>query len=113
MKLVMVISLLAATVSAAPAPQPTPVRKAQANSSLSFFNSFYFNPPFGNTCSVTNSTQPGIPSKSTAQSYLNSLTIAASYDDGNYDRDLFPHWNTVSGTCNTRYVTVVVKVVGQ
>ncbi|EGS17914.1 uncharacterized protein CTHT_0072740 [Thermochaetoides thermophila DSM 1495] len=69
MKFVTIFSLLAAVVSAAPAPQPTP---------------------------------PGIPSRSTAQSYLNSLTVAASYDDGNYNRDLFPHWNTVSGTCNTR-----------
>ncbi|KAK4198041.1 hypothetical protein QBC40DRAFT_230816 [Triangularia verruculosa] len=45
---------------------------------------------------------PGIPSKATAQSQLNALTVQANYDNGGYNRDLFPHWNTVSGTCNTR-----------
>ncbi|CAP65662.1 uncharacterized protein PODANS_7_1290 [Podospora anserina S mat+] len=45
---------------------------------------------------------PGIPSKSTAQTQLNALTVKANYDNGGYNRDLFPHWNTVSGACNTR-----------
>ncbi|KAK4639850.1 hypothetical protein QC761_701290 [Podospora bellae-mahoneyi] len=45
---------------------------------------------------------PGIPSKSTAQTQLNALTVQANYDNGGYNRDLFPHWNTVSGACNTR-----------
>ncbi|BBH70436.1 hypothetical protein ACTI_71210 [Actinoplanes sp. OR16] len=47
-------------------------------------------------------TPPGIPSKATAQTYLNSLTVAAEANAGTYDRDLFPHWITISGTCNTR-----------
>ena len=44
----------------------------------------------------------GIPSKATAQTYLNSLTVAAEANAGTYDRDLFPHWITISGACNTR-----------
>ncbi|MBG0568190.1 HNH endonuclease family protein [Actinoplanes aureus] len=47
-------------------------------------------------------TPPGIPSKATAQSQLNGLTVAAEANAGSYDRDLFPHWVTISGTCNTR-----------
>ncbi|KAL2155754.1 hypothetical protein VTH82DRAFT_496 [Thermothelomyces myriococcoides] len=47
-------------------------------------------------------TPPGIPSASTAKSQLASLTVKASYDDGNYSRDKFPTWETISGTCNTR-----------
>ncbi|GAA0666855.1 HNH endonuclease family protein [Streptomyces thermocarboxydovorans] len=40
-------------------------------------------------------------SASTARSYLATLTVA-SEDRTGYDRDLFPHWITQSGTCNTR-----------
>ncbi|KAJ2894251.1 putative secreted protein [Zalerion maritima] len=47
-------------------------------------------------------TPPGIPTASQASSRLSSLTVSAYYDDGNYDRDLFPHWETYSGSCNTR-----------
>ncbi|KAK4107660.1 hypothetical protein N656DRAFT_719645 [Canariomyces notabilis] len=47
-------------------------------------------------------TQPGIPSASTAKSQLSALTVKASYDDGLYNRDKFPHWITISGACNTR-----------
>ncbi|MGS2618593.1 HNH endonuclease family protein [Micromonospora sp. LZ34] len=46
-------------------------------------------------------TPPGIPSKATAQSQLNALTVAAQGSTSGYSRDLFPHWITVSG-CNTR-----------
>ncbi|KAK3301714.1 uncharacterized protein B0T15DRAFT_514967 [Chaetomium strumarium] len=49
-------------------------------------------------------TPPGIPSASTAKTQLAALTVKAAVDDGNYDRDLFPTWGTVSGTCNTRQV---------
>jgi hypothetical protein len=45
---------------------------------------------------------PGIPSASTAKSQLAALTVKAAYDDGKYSRDLFPHWETASGSCNTR-----------
>jgi hypothetical protein len=47
-------------------------------------------------------TPPGIPSKSTAQSWLTTLTVAAQGSTSGYSRDLFPHWITISGTCNTR-----------
>jgi len=47
-------------------------------------------------------TPPNIPSYSTAVSRLNSLTVAAESHQSTYDRDLFPHWITVSGACNTR-----------
>lgn len=32
------------------------------------------------------------------------MTVKAYVDDGNYDRDLFPTWDTISGSCNTRSV---------
>ncbi|MCT7356657.1 HNH endonuclease family protein [Streptomyces sp. 15-116A] len=40
-------------------------------------------------------------SAATARTYLASLTVATENRTG-YDRDLFPHWSTVSGSCNTR-----------
>ncbi|HLL35723.1 MAG TPA: HNH endonuclease family protein [Streptomyces sp.] len=40
-------------------------------------------------------------SAATARTYLASLPVAAE-DRTGYNRDLFPHWITVSGTCNTR-----------
>ncbi|MFC3994049.1 HNH endonuclease family protein [Actinoplanes siamensis] len=45
---------------------------------------------------------PGIPSTASAQTQLSALTIAAEANAGTYDRDLFPHWITISGTCDTR-----------
>ena len=47
-------------------------------------------------------TPPNIPSYSTAVSRLNALTVAAESHASTYDRDLFPHWITVTGACNTR-----------
>ncbi|MGY3201436.1 HNH endonuclease family protein [Streptomyces sp. TE5632] len=40
-------------------------------------------------------------SASTARTYLASLPVSTEVRTG-YNRDLFPHWITVSGTCNTR-----------
>ncbi|MEW2051656.1 HNH endonuclease family protein [Streptomyces sp. NBC_00377] len=40
-------------------------------------------------------------SGATARTYLASLTVKAENRTG-YDRDLFPTWITISGTCNTR-----------
>jgi hypothetical protein len=40
-------------------------------------------------------------SAATARGYLASLTVATENRTG-YSRDLFPHWITVSGSCNTR-----------
>ncbi|MEU1589552.1 HNH endonuclease family protein [Micromonospora sp. NPDC005710] len=45
---------------------------------------------------------PGIPSKATAQSQLDALTVATQGSTSGYSRDLFPHWITISGSCNTR-----------
>jgi len=47
-------------------------------------------------------TPPNIPSKSTAQTELNALTVASEGSMTGYSRDLFPHWITISGRCNTR-----------
>lgn len=45
---------------------------------------------------------PNVPSKSTAQSELNSLTVRSEESMTGYSRDRFPHWHAVSGNCNTR-----------
>lgn len=47
-------------------------------------------------------TPPNIPSKATAQSELNGLTVTAEGSMTGYSRDLFPTPITISGTCNTR-----------
>ncbi|MFG1999313.1 HNH endonuclease family protein [Spirillospora sp. NPDC048911] len=52
--------------------------------------------------SPANATPPNIPSASTAASELAALTVAAESHESTYDRDLFPHWITISGSCNTR-----------
>ncbi len=51
---------------------------------------------------VANATPPGIPSATTARSELASLTVRADGSMTGYSRDLFPHWHTVSGACDTR-----------
>jgi hypothetical protein len=38
----------------------------------------------------------------TARTYLSQLTVEAESNSPAYDRDLFNHWITISGTCNTR-----------
>ncbi|CAL9444686.1 hypothetical protein SUDANB176_02317 [Streptomyces sp. enrichment culture] len=40
-------------------------------------------------------------SAATARSYLATLPVRAE-DRTGYNRDLFPHWITISGSCNTR-----------
>jgi hypothetical protein len=47
-------------------------------------------------------TPPNVPSHSTAVSRLNALTVAAESHHSSYNRDLFPHWITITGSCNTR-----------
>ena len=47
-------------------------------------------------------TPPSIPSTSTALSELAALRVATEGSTSGYSRDLFPHWSTVSGACNTR-----------
>jgi hypothetical protein len=52
--------------------------------------------------SPAGATPPNIPSKGTAQAELNALTTASEGSMSGYSRDLFPHWITISGACNTR-----------
>ncbi|MFJ4481930.1 HNH endonuclease family protein [Streptomyces longwoodensis] len=54
-----------------------------------------FNPP------TASAALPTPVSAATARTYLANLTVAAENRTG-YSRDLFPHWITISGTCNTR-----------
>lgn len=54
------------------------------------------------TATPAQATPPNIPSATTAASRLAVLTVAAESHQSTYDRALFPHWITVSGTCNTR-----------
>lgn len=41
-------------------------------------------------------------SAAAARSYLATVTPKTEGSTSGYSRDLFPHWSTVSGTCNTR-----------
>jgi hypothetical protein len=52
--------------------------------------------------SPASATPPNIPSSATAQSELNALRVAADGSMTGYSRDLFPHWITQSGACDTR-----------
>jgi hypothetical protein len=54
------------------------------------------------TTSPAGATPPGIPSPATARSELASLTVAGWTHTTTYNRSLFPTWDTISGTCNTR-----------
>jgi hypothetical protein len=51
---------------------------------------------------VAAATPPGIPSATTARSELAGLTVAAWTHTTTYQRSLFPTWDTISGTCDTR-----------
>ncbi|AOH54549.1 hypothetical protein ABE28_009325 [Peribacillus muralis] len=47
-------------------------------------------------------TPPGTPSKSTAQSQLNSLTVKSEGSMTGYSREQFTHWISQGGGCDTR-----------
>lgn len=49
---------------------------------------------------------PGVPSASTAQSELESLTVATQGSQDGYDRDKFPHWISQGSGCDTRDVVL-------
>lgn len=51
---------------------------------------------------AASATPPNIPSAATARSELAALRVAPDGSSSGYSRDLFPHWHTVSGSCNTR-----------
>ncbi|MFG2894973.1 HNH endonuclease family protein [Streptomyces sp. NPDC048248] len=57
------------------------------------------------TLLATTPAQAALPtpvSASTARAYLASLTVATEHSRTGYSRDLFPHWITISGSCDTR-----------
>jgi hypothetical protein len=60
----------------------------------------------GPLASPATATPPNIPSKSTAQSELDALTVASEGSMSGYSRDLFPHWIIISGNCDTREVVL-------
>jgi Protein of unknown function (DUF1524) len=47
-------------------------------------------------------TPPNIPSAATARSELSALRVATDGSMTGYSRDKFPHWITISGSCDTR-----------
>jgi Protein of unknown function (DUF1524) len=47
-------------------------------------------------------TPPNVPSAATATTELGALTVATQGSMSGYSRDKFPHWITISGTCDTR-----------
>jgi Protein of unknown function (DUF1524) len=49
---------------------------------------------------------PGTPSKSTAQSQLNSLTVKSEGSMTGYSRDKFPHWIGQGSGCDTRQLVL-------
>src|SRR3954452_23775657 len=46
------------------------------------------------------------PAMATAKSELAALTVANEGSSSGYSRDLFPHWITQSGSCDTREVVL-------
>ncbi|MDG5473219.1 HNH endonuclease family protein [Jeotgalibacillus sp. ET6] len=49
---------------------------------------------------------PDTPSKSAAQSQLNSLTVKSENSMAGYSRDEFPHWIGQGGGCDTRQLVL-------
>ncbi|MGW0777070.1 HNH endonuclease family protein [Streptomyces sp. NPDC054802] len=58
------------------------------------------------TAPAAQAAPPTPVSASTARSYLSQLTVSAEGSSSGYSRDLFPHWITQSGSCNTREVVL-------
>ncbi|MER8047388.1 HNH endonuclease family protein [Streptomyces sp. NPDC094032] len=54
------------------------------------------------TAPAAQAAPPTPVSAATARTYLAALTVQAAGSTTGYSRDLFPHWITQSGTCNTR-----------
>jgi Protein of unknown function (DUF1524) len=50
---------------------------------------------------------PGVPTFEVARAELAALTVADEEHADTYDRRFFPHWVTISGTCNTRETVLV------
>lgn len=45
---------------------------------------------------------PTLVSAATARTYLANIVVEAESNSPAYNRDLFTHWITISGACNTR-----------
>ncbi|MGW6458746.1 HNH endonuclease family protein [Streptomyces sp. NPDC055078] len=58
------------------------------------------------TAPAAQAAPPTPVSAATARTYLGQLTVQAEGSSSGYSRDLFPHWSTQSGTCNTREVVL-------
>ncbi|MFE1383864.1 HNH endonuclease family protein [Streptomyces sp. NPDC058740] len=58
------------------------------------------------TAPAAQASPPTPVSAATARTYLAALTVKAEGSTTGYSRDLFPHWITQSGTCNTREVVL-------
>ncbi|MGW0463891.1 HNH endonuclease family protein [Streptomyces sp. NPDC003027] len=58
------------------------------------------------TAPAAQAAPPTPVSAATARTYLASLTVKAEGSSSGYSRDLFPHWITQSGACNTREVVL-------
>ncbi|MFD3546859.1 HNH endonuclease family protein [Streptomyces sp. NPDC058655] len=54
------------------------------------------------TAPAAQAAPPAPISAAAARSYLATVTPKAEGSTSGYSRDLFPHWSTVSGSCNTR-----------
>ncbi|MFF5444831.1 HNH endonuclease family protein [Streptomyces sp. NPDC012888] len=54
------------------------------------------------TAPAAHAAPPTPISAASARAYLATVTPRAEGSSSGYSRDLFPHWSTVSGTCNTR-----------
>ncbi|MFI8340083.1 HNH endonuclease family protein [Streptomyces sp. NPDC085639] len=54
------------------------------------------------TAPTAQAAPPAPISASAARAYLATVTPRAEGSTSGYSRDLFPHWSTVSGSCNTR-----------
>ncbi|MER7111519.1 HNH endonuclease family protein [Streptomyces sp. NPDC000229] len=58
------------------------------------------------TAPAAQAAPPTPVSAATARTYLGQLTVKAEGSSSGYSRDLFPHWSTQSGSCNTREVVL-------
>ncbi|WP_418956843.1 HNH endonuclease family protein [Streptomyces tritici] len=58
------------------------------------------------TAPTAQAAMPTPVSAATARTYLAALTVKAEGSSTGYSRDLFPHWITQSGACNTREVVL-------
>ncbi|MFG2296915.1 HNH endonuclease family protein [Streptomyces sp. NPDC048603] len=54
------------------------------------------------TAPAAQAAPPAPMSAAAARAYLATVTPKAEGSSSGYSRDLFPHWSTVSGSCNTR-----------